>query len=241
MLCNMQHRDLCHDAEKKRRNYIQLISHLCYRSVEAEQSLRIIGLFQLLQTALSPALTPIPLLRTFIAKSIIDISWHVLTSRSLVEDLADLVAHLRGPVVQLSTIRLVSDQWTDEDVLVSVGKSGAFGINRLDALGGVTIKSDQRVVEDGVATDVLSEKVKGFLLCGGVECLEVDGEPRVHGSILLTRTVFRGDADPLGKICVKTLLCVNREGLQFVEGGTVCLVDGLDAFLDQEDLDNGLL
>lgn len=228
--------------EKKRRA-IYSWGHppnLSNRSVEAKHALGIISLLQLLQAALSPSLASVPLLGALITERIVDIHRDSVTSSSLVQNVSDLVANLRSLLIRSSSVGLVAQQRAHKNVLVSVRESGALGANSLDAFSGVTIESDQRAVEDGVASDVVGKVVEGLLLRGWVVCLEVNGETGVHGSVLLAGAILSGHPDPFGKICVDTLLCVNCEGLQFLEGTSVCLVDYVNALLHEEDLDNRL-
>jgi hypothetical protein len=73
-----------------------------------------------------------------------------------------------------------------------------------------------------------------------VVCLEVNGETRVHGSGFLAGSIGRGDTDPFCEIGVATAVGFLGNGAQGVEGGSVGGVDGLDAFLDNQNLDDGL-
>lgn len=164
----------------------------------------------------------------------------MLTSSTLVQNLSELVAQLSDLLIQLRAIRHVRDQRRTEDILFTEGKGGALLIDGPHTLCGVSIKGEQGAIEDGITANSVGEKVKGFLLRLWVVCLEVDGEPRVHGTGLLAGSVSRGDTDPFGEVGVAAAVGFLGNGTQRVEGGSVGGVDGRDTFLDNENLDDGL-
>ena len=156
------------------------------------------------------------------------------------QNLSDVFTQLSGFLVELGAARHVGDQGRHEDILITEGERGALGVDGLHAFRGVSIERDQGVVEDRSAADTLGEDLVGFLLRGHVVRLEVVGEPRVHGPVLLTGSGSRSDADPFGEVSVAAALGFNGNGAHGVEGSSVGGVDGLGAFLHDQNLDDGL-
>lgn len=164
----------------------------------------------------------------------------MLASSPLVKNLSEFVTQLSGLLVQLGTVRHVGDQGGGEDILITVGERGALSVDGPHALHGVSIERVQGAVEDGIAADTLGEDLVGFLLGSHVERLKVNGEPWVHGAGLLAGFRSRGNADPFGEVGIGAVLGFDGNGAQGVKGSSVGRANGLDAFLDDQNLDDGL-
>ena len=164
----------------------------------------------------------------------------MLTSGTLVQNLSKLVTQLGDFLIQLRAIRHVRDQRRGEDILITEGKGGALLIDGPHTLCGVSIKGEQGAIEDGITADSVGENLKSFLLRLRVVCLEVNGEPRIHGSCLLAGSVSRGDTNPFSEIGIAAAVGFLGNGGQGVEGGSVNGVDGFNAFLNNENLDDRL-
>lgn len=212
----------------------------CHRTKEAKLSFGVILVLQTLQTLLPPVLLSIPTDRLFITKSVVNIDAHVVLTRSSMEDMAQLIADSGSLLVEFRISRLVCDQGSSEDILLSEGESSTLGISAPNSLGGVTLKHEDRSVERSVRTCLFGKEIPCVLHGGDIVLLKVEREAGVDKTILLAWDSIDIDLCPPGKVAVVSRLRRDGNWVQIVERLGDLGVDALHAFLDEPEEDDRL-
>lgn len=210
------------------------------RSKEAELALRIILALQALQTLLSPNLTSIPVARLLVAISIVDIDTHARLTRGSVEDMTQVVSDLGSHLIKRSITRLVSDERSSEDILMTEGESRVLGVGAANGLGGVSFKHKDGSVEGRLGACLGSEELPCVLHGFDVVLFEVKRETRVDEAVLLAWYGINVDLSPSSQVAVVSGLGSDGDGLEVVEWLGDLGVNGLDTLLDQPEKDDGL-
>lgn len=183
---------------------------------------------------MAPLISTVPGRGSLVTISIVDVSVKAGLSTGLVEDIADLVAELRGHSVGSLSGGLVREERSDEEVVLAVGEGRGVGAESLDSLHGVALEHEEGVGEGGAwgGGGVLEELVHGCLGLGVVG-LEVDGEAGVGVSGLAARSVREGDTGPCCQIAVVAGGVGIDDGSKSLEWCRVGGTDNIGSFLDE--------
>ena len=146
----------------------------------------------------SLAFTDPSALGRLVSIAVVDIATQHGAPGPLVQNVTELIPQLRGGRIQGRSGRSILQERSNEEVFGAVGKGRGGAGDRLDALGGIPLEQEERVVEGRRAVCAGGKEVVDLLLGCGVVLGEVDGPTWVGKPGLLAGGCGEVDACPSG-------------------------------------------